>query len=45
MRRSASILLFLLIMALAGLGQKTVQEKNDSVFALVKKYLNEKAVD
>lgn len=45
MKRSAPILLLLLVPALSGLCQKTAQEKNDSVFALVKKYLNEKAVD
>jgi len=45
MKRSASFLVFLLVTDLVGLGQKTVQEKNDSVFTLVKRYLNERAVD
>ena len=45
MEKSVPILLFLLVMGIAGPAQKTVQEKNDSVFALVKKYLNERAVD
>ena len=44
MKRNASILL-LLVFALPGLAQRTVQQKNDSVFALVKRYLNAKAVD
>jgi len=45
MKRTAPILLFLLVPALTGLAQKTAQQKNDSVFVLVKRYMNEKALD
>lgn len=45
MKKIPFILLFLAASTLPGLAQKTPQQKNDSVFALVKQYLNEKAVD
>ena len=45
MKKSAGLLSFLLILIVSCHGQSTTREKNDSVLALVKKYLNEKAVD
>lgn len=46
MRKSTGILfLLLLAMTLQGLSQSTIEEKNDSVAALVKKYMSEKSVD
>jgi CubicO group peptidase (beta-lactamase class C family) len=45
MKKNAALLSFLLILIVSCHGQSTTREKNDSVLALVKKYLNEKAVD
>ena len=45
MKRHPGILLLLLAITVSGLGQSTPRERNDSVCALVKKYMNEKAVD
>ena len=45
MKKSAPILLLLVVSACSGQGQKTIREKNDSVFALVKRYMNDKALD
>ncbi len=45
MTRNAGMLLFLLATTVSGLGQSTPREKNDSVCALVRRYMNEKAVD
>jgi CubicO group peptidase (beta-lactamase class C family) len=45
MKRRVHILLLLLVPALSGLGQQTAREKNDSVFALIKQYMNAKAAD
>jgi CubicO group peptidase (beta-lactamase class C family) len=45
MNRNACMLLFLLAATVSGRGQSTPREKNDSVCALVKRYMNEKATD
>ena len=45
MKRDAGLLLFLLVSAVSSLAQPTPRGKNDSVCALVKRYMNEKAVD
>ena len=45
MKRRAPILLLLLFPALLSFAQRTAREKNDSVFALVKRYMNSKALD
>jgi CubicO group peptidase (beta-lactamase class C family) len=45
MRKNAGVLLVLLVPGLAGLGQPTGHSTNDSVCALVRRYINEKAVD
>jgi CubicO group peptidase (beta-lactamase class C family) len=45
MKKSAPILLLLVFTALFGFGQGAAVEKNDSVFALVVRYMNEKALD
>jgi CubicO group peptidase (beta-lactamase class C family) len=44
-KQNAVILLPLLVMTMSCLGQSSPKEKNDSVFVLVKRYLNEKATD
>src|SRR5579863_2994592 len=45
MKKSAGLLLFPLVMIMSCHGQSTPRQKNDSVLALVKRYLNEKSVD
>jgi len=45
MKRGVGLLLLLLVLTVSGFGQSTPREKNDSVCALVKRYMNEKAVD
>ena len=45
MKKNAGMLLLLLVIVLSCHSQSTSREKNDSVFALVKRYLNEKALD
>src|SRR5580700_8533871 len=45
MKKNACLLLSLLIITVASPGQSTFREKNDSVCALVKRYMNEKAID
>jgi CubicO group peptidase (beta-lactamase class C family) len=44
-KQNAIVLLALLAMTISCQGQSSPKEKNDSVFVLVKKYLNEKATD
>jgi CubicO group peptidase (beta-lactamase class C family) len=44
-KQNAFMLLALLAMSMSCLGQSSPKEKNDSVFMLVKRYLNEKAED
>ena len=45
MKKNACLLLSLLIITVASPGQSTFREKNDSVCTLVKRYMNEKAID
>ena len=45
MKKNLSMSLLLLVLIVSCYGQSTSREKNDSVCALVKRYMNEKAVD